>query len=133
MQFNENRVKKVLFVLVIFLLIAGGTWLGIFYLKNLRGIQYAVQKPTDIISTFKSNPPQGSSPTFPLKLPKGFSISLFAQGLGDPRVLVFDPNGALVVSIPSQGKVIAFKAGETITVADNLNQPHGLAFNCTAI
>jgi glucose/arabinose dehydrogenase len=43
----------------------------------------------------------------------------------------------MLVSIPAQGKIVALpdrnndgKADATITVADRLNQPHGLAFRC---
>ncbi|MHC4196723.1 MAG: PQQ-dependent sugar dehydrogenase [Planctomycetota bacterium] len=73
----------------------------------------------------------------PLTVLAEFSISIFAQGLGKPRVMAYDPGGNLVVSIPSEGKVVALPdrdgdgvADEVITVTQGLNLPHGLAFRC---
>jgi glucose/arabinose dehydrogenase len=52
-------------------------------------------------------------------------------------VIVEDPLGNLLVSIISQGKVVALPdknhdgiADEVITVAEGLHSPHGLAFRC---
>ncbi len=73
----------------------------------------------------------------PLTLPEGFSITVFAENLGSPRVIVHAPNGGFLVSIPNQGKVVKIrdtngdgKADETKTVINNLNKPHGLLVKC---
>lgn len=73
---------------------------------------------------------------YQLTLPEGFSISVFTQGLGKPRFMAIDSSGVLHVSIPSQGKVVALPdsnsdsvADRQITVASNLQYPHGLAFH----
>ena len=72
-----------------------------------------------------------------LKLPDGFSASIFAENLISPRVMTYDPAGNLIVSITSQGRVVALPdkdgdgvADETVTVADGLSSPHGLAMRC---
>lgn len=72
-----------------------------------------------------------------LKTPIGVTITKFAQKLGAPRVILFAPNGTMLVSIPSDGKIIALpdknkdgRADETITVISNLNRPHGLEMTC---
>jgi glucose/arabinose dehydrogenase len=73
-------------------------------------------------------------PPPPIDLPPGFTADVFAAGLGPPRALAVDPGGTLIVSIPSQGKVVALAdrgAGQsvrTVTVAEGLHLPHGLAF-----
>jgi glucose/arabinose dehydrogenase len=73
-------------------------------------------------------------PPPPIDLPPGFRADVFAAGLGPPRALAVDPGGTLIVSIPSQGKVVALAdrgAGQsvrTVTVAEGLHLPHGLAF-----
>ena len=73
-------------------------------------------------------------PPPPVDLPAGFTAEVFAAGLGPARSLAVDPAGALIVSIPSQGKIVALVdrgAGQsvrTVTVADGLHLPHGLAF-----
>ena len=73
---------------------------------------------------------------FPLSLPTGFSIAIVAKGLAGPRVLAIDPVGNLLVSIPSQGRVVALRDtngdgsfDETKDLAKGLNKPHGLAFH----
>jgi len=73
----------------------------------------------------------------PLQLPPGFSISLFAKGLENPRVMVLDSNSTMLVSIPSKGRVVALPdqdrdgiADRAVTVIDGLKRPHGLAFRC---
>lgn len=75
-----------------------------------------------------------------LKLPAGFDISIFAQGLGKARVMAWDPVGNLLVSIMDEGRVVALsdrngdgKADEIITVIDGLINPHGIAFRCTDV
>src|SRR5690606_38339475 len=72
-----------------------------------------------------------------LVLPDHFSISVFAADLGSPRAMIEDPNGTLLTSLTRNRKVVAIpdknhdgKADETITLAENLNIPHGLAFRC---
>lgn len=69
-----------------------------------------------------------------LNLPEGFKIEIFAQNLKNPRVLTFNSLGTLLVSIPSEGKVVALpdknndgQADEIITLIKNLDRPHGLA------
>ena len=70
-----------------------------------------------------------------MKLPPGFAISIFARKLPGARVLALDPEGNLLVSLTSQGRVVALPdknadgvADDVVTVLDGLNQPHGLAF-----
>ena len=69
-----------------------------------------------------------------LKLPNGFHISVFAS-VDSPRMLVFSPGGALIVSDTDNGKVIALpdpkhtgKSERSVVVLSGLNQPHGLGF-----
>lgn len=84
-----------------------------------------------------TNFPQGADLSFPLQAPSGFRIKLFAdlKKYGSPRVLAFDPDNVLVVSLTSQGRVIALPdrnidglADQTVTIANNLNKPHGIEF-----
>ncbi len=71
----------------------------------------------------------------PITLPSGFSISVFASGLGSPRFMAWSPKGDLLVSIPQRGRVVALRdtaragrADRTWVAADGLDLPHGLAF-----
>ena len=96
----------------------------------MRGAGAAFQKPSKDIAKIIN------TTGMPLKLPEGFSISIFAKNLGNPRVLVKDPSGNLLVSIPNQGRVVVLRdenndgvSDETLVVAKGLNKPHGIAFS----
>lgn len=95
--------------------------------------------------------PLGSSAAEPrsavagLRVPEGFRVSTFANGgaLGGgefrpgpepgPRLLAAH-EGVVYVTIPSQGRVVAFSATdgeaatEVVTVVDGLDRPHGIDF-----
>lgn len=71
-----------------------------------------------------------------LKISSPFTIGIFVKSLeGGARDLVFSPEGILLVSIPSLGKVAALPdkngdgtADEIKDVLIDLDKPHGLAF-----
>jgi glucose/arabinose dehydrogenase len=67
-----------------------------------------------------------------LSAPKGWTVSVWARVRG-ARLLAWTPDGRLLVSRPGAGDVLALTpqgdgAPAKTTVADGLNQPHGLAF-----
>jgi len=62
-----------------------------------------------------------------LRLPPGFRADIVATGLAGPRALVFDHGGTLLASLSREGRVVAVR-GRVVTVADQLDRPHGLAF-----
>ncbi|MEK7625473.1 MAG: PQQ-dependent sugar dehydrogenase [Patescibacteria group bacterium] len=130
---NKNKVF-IAIILVFGILILGFLMLGWqFYRKNLSGILPAIKKPTvDVVEVTTSS-------TSPFALPPGFGLSIFASGLGNPRVMVFDNGGTMLVSLASGGKVVALpdknndgKADGVITILSGLNKPHGLALDCPA-
>lgn len=147
-------MKKIIIIILAVFVLDIAVWLAVFYWRNLRGIGPAISPPSQDITKLlpparpqpgeggpekPSQLPAGVNETeFPLKLPAGFKISIFAKGLGNPRVMTYDPAGNIVVSIPAQGKVVALPdknndgiADEIVTVAEGLNRPHGLATRCT--
>lgn len=104
---------------------------ALFFWKHLRGVGPALMQPARDIASL------APAPGSPLALPPGCFLSVFARDLGRPRVLALDPSGTLLVSIPASGTVVALpdrdndgRADETLTVAEGLNRPHGLAFRC---
>lgn len=113
-------------------------WLGVVSWKVLRGAGPAFRGPSEDIALLIERAQAGTGAVdMPLALPPGFSISVFAKGLGDPRVMTLDPQGNLLVSIPSQGRVVALPDGNrdgiadrVVAVIDGLKRPHGLAFRC---
>lgn len=77
--------------------------------------------------------------SLPLKLPKNYSLSVFAKDLPSARVIIFDPAGRLLVSQKDQGKITVLrdknqdgKAEEAKVLLSNLRRPHGLALKCNA-
>jgi glucose/arabinose dehydrogenase len=71
-----------------------------------------------------------------LKVPEGFAIRIFAQGLsGSPRFIDLGPDGSLYLSLIDAGMVVRLAdadqnglADSTEVVASGLNYPHGLAW-----
>ncbi len=68
-----------------------------------------------------------------VKLPAGFSISLYSRLEGDLRFGTFSPDGRLFLSERRGGRVMVIKddgaTGEPQTWAEGLTGPHGLAFH----
>lgn len=75
-----------------------------------------------------------------IRLPPGFSISVFADKVPNARSLVLGPGGTLFVSTRTAGNVYAVldsdkdhKADEVITIAKGLNMPNGIALRDGAL
>ncbi|MFC6592243.1 PQQ-dependent sugar dehydrogenase [Deinococcus lacus] len=76
--------------------------------------------------------PQGFAPT----APQGFRVTLYASGFSKPRLLAVAENGDVFLSDPEAGAVYVLPdrnhdgvADETLTFAQGLDKPHGLAFH----
>ncbi len=130
---------KLFWLVFIIIVIVLGFYGVSFYQQNLRGVLPSLENPPDDIAKLIENAHKIDQNTtdMPLALPPGFAISIFAKGLGDPRVIVRDPAGNLVVSIPNQGKVVALpdsnnngEADSIVAIATGLNKPHGITFRC---
>lgn len=70
-----------------------------------------------------------------LKLPAGFSISVFAKDLENPRVMIFDAKARMVVSETAAGRVVILEDKDKDGQAESKNMllsglksPHGLSF-----
>lgn len=70
-----------------------------------------------------------------IKLPPGFTISVYASGLAGARSLALGPEGIVLVGTRKEGNIYALfdqdkdgKAEETVIVAKGMNQPNGLVF-----
>ena len=119
-------MKKVFRYLFLFLVLALLAYAGWFYWENLRGTGPVISKPAGSDEILKK-----------LEIEGGFSISIFAEGLVNPRIMISDNSGNLLASLTSEGRVVALpdknadgKADEIKIVAEGLKRPHGLAFYC---
>lgn len=136
------KIPKALLILVLVIVIAAIGKIGFFYWQNLRGIGPAVRPPSADIAELiegsaSSETPAGQPPGavnatgMPLTLPPGFSISVFAKGLGKPRVMTSDSNSQLLVSVPSDGKIVLLDYdGKKRDLITGLDRPHGMAWLC---
>lgn len=78
---------------------------------------------------------QQKLPLDKIKLPSGFKIDIYANGVSGARSMTLSPNGTLFVGTRDQGNVYAIldtnhdgKAEEVITIAKGLHLPNGVAF-----
>ena len=85
---------------------------------------------------FGAEPPPKSELEQRMKLPDGFSIRVFAEGIRNARLMRFTSAGDLLVSAPRDGKVLLLerdansdgRADGTRVLVEGLDRPHGLAF-----
>ena len=64
-----------------------------------------------------------------LKVPPGFKVEMFADGLRNARTMVLGDQGTIFVGTRTAGKVYAIRNNTHFIIADNLNMPNGLAFH----
>ena len=71
----------------------------------------------------------------PLRVARGFTVEVYAEGLSGARFMVLGPDGVPYLSLTREGKVVKLpdangdgRADTAITVAQGLDAPHGLAF-----
>lgn len=98
---------------------------------------WAQGRAADSASTLAPHPPGMSAlagadiPLNKIKLPKGFEISLWAEGLPNAREMVIGPKGTVFASTRFVGNVYAVveKDGkrEVKIIAKGLNKPNGVA------
>lgn len=107
-------------------------WAVNYYWHNLRGAGPALRPPSkDIAEEIKK---AENLTEFPLSLPDGFTISIFAKDLPGARVMAFDRLGNMWVSQPTEGKITQLEIRDgrvknQNVVFTSLNRPHGLAFH----
>jgi len=91
-----------------------------------------------MVASIKTEPPPlPAGDTAPLTVPEGFVAKIYSRETPGARVLTRDPKGAIVVSLTESGKVVALPdlnsdgvSDRTVTILENLKQPHGILFDC---
>ena len=70
-----------------------------------------------------------------LFVPQGFTVNVYAEGLGNARYLTRGPDGSPYLAIQRDGRIVKLPdanhdgvADSIVTVATGLNQPFGIAF-----
>src|SRR3989344_3051097 len=130
-------MNKIFFLIVGTLVLVLVAWGGFTYWGQIRGLGPAILPPVDDIEDIidgSTSSPQENLIEFPLVLPGGFSISIFAKDLPGARVMAFDGLGNMWVSQTSEGKITLLevrdgKVQSQNVILQNLQRPHGLAFH----
>ncbi len=124
-------MKKLLLGLL--LIVCGGLLFITFQNRKLY-IRFTQSPITPTLST-SSHISKGLTPSFPLQLPTGFTIHVFAGGISNARDMEFSPGGTLLVSSPQGNSVYALPdtkhngiADKIVTVISGEHHVHGLAF-----
>jgi len=118
-----------------------GVWLAIFLGACTLRIGSRDQlpdqpAPTTIPLAVTAEPVQSlAPPQNPIALPPGFVISVYAQGLRNPRMLAIGPDGQLYVAERGANRIVRLPdvdgnglADQVEMVADDLNSPSSLVF-----
>src|SRR3989338_3586238 len=132
----KKDLKILLYSIIILLLLGAGTWLW----RNFKGSAPASRNSDEKIINNAPNPANPNLPEavnntgFPLKLPKGFAISIFAKDLPGARVMAIDENGNIWLSQTREGRIsrLDIKDGKVVrqaTVLSGLHKLHGLVFD----
>lgn len=118
-------------LLIIIVLVAGGYMLY---------LQFKDKPPAWLIELVTKTAPPPALPAgdlAPLTAPEGFTATIFARDVPGARVMTRDPKGTMLVSETGPGKIVALpdldgdgKADKSVTVLDNLKQPHGISVVC---
>ena len=97
------------------------------------------QMPAPYATPATANPPsviprpQGAAP----EAPPGFKVSIFADGLFQPRFMLVAPNGDVFLTQPDEGKVSLLREAsgkvQIYTFARGFDGCHGLALHDGAI
>jgi glucose/arabinose dehydrogenase len=123
MKYLRWLLKGMLGLLILVILAIAGLWL-------LLPDRYVVNTP--LMALFESQPVDREALDSRLKLPDGFSLSLYATDLDGIRVVRVTTAGDLIVSTPRTGKVWLVRrprGGKNVekqVLLENLNRPHGI-------
>lgn len=125
-----NKKKKLIIGFSVFIILILGIFVYFQLKKNFQGALVLIKPPSLNVEDLTKK----QAKSLPLNLPDEFEISIFAQNLPGIRVIVKDFNGNFWVSQTKEGKVslIEVKDNKAINIQpifQNLNNPHGLAFD----
>jgi len=134
-------MKQKIFLSVGIIFLCSIVYAIFFVYTYYRGAAPAFQKPSQRIedifhsvsTTNQKVTALQNTTDFPLKIEEGFSISLYASGIDNARVLAMGPRGNLWVSRTKDGIVSMLeKTADGVVqheIIRGLNKPHGLAFD----
>ncbi len=108
-----NKYKILVIIVVVFAAFAVFSW---FYISTPEELN--IKETSNMELSF-------------LNLPEDFEITIVAKNMDNPRVIIFDSKGRMLVSETKAGRVSVLEGPEfetKRTLIDGLKSPHGLAF-----
>ena len=132
---NQNIMRK-LFIVTVFTVILSATFLygdrnfGVSADKDNNDMDEFI---TGVEAEIEHEPEQ--PPLHLIKLPYGFHIELYAEGVASPRAMALSPNNTVFVGSFGAGNIYALRdhdrdmfAEDVVEIEDGLKMPVGLAF-----
>ncbi len=108
-------------------------WLGLLLLALALGGIYVYHTFLSRVN-FAGSVGAGGAAT--VRVPPGFSVNVFAEGLDGPRFIAFGPDGVLYVAERGAGRIVALPDGDgdgradaLQPVAEGLDRPHSLVYH----
>jgi glucose/arabinose dehydrogenase len=129
---------KIASKIILLIAVAGLFGACVYFWPNIKGLLPAWSRPSgDIVEIIENqnNPgPAENTTNFPLRLPDGFKIEVFAKNLPGARVMAFDAEGDMWVTQSKAGKITKLDVENGAVVRQEgtysgLNSPHGIAFD----
>lgn len=111
-------------------------WLGVLVIVLVAGVLLFQRRVGDVRPALLPSGAKVANEVKNLKVPAGYRIGIFADGLSKARDLQLSPEGVLLLSVQDQGRVVALPDADQNGAADRvvdlltgLTNPHGLAFH----
>lgn len=140
---NLSKILKYMLIIICFVMVGAAFYFAYVQSKKSNTVSLPIDNTSETPNEDNSNTVDAEMSAEErkflsnLKLPEGFKINIYAQKLGQARVLAYDSNGTIYVSIPDQGKIVALpdknkdgRADQSYTILSGLKQPHGLTLFC---
>ena len=107
-------------------------WIGL-VLIAVAAILFIFRRP--IMARLGIRPPSGAAEVADVEVPEGFTITVFAEDLSNPRFMTVGPDGTLFLAERGRDRVVALpdenrdgSADAVVVVAEELDRPSSLAF-----
>ncbi len=125
----RRRVLPFLFIPPLLLLLTAADWRadapGVEHRLDARHLAVPNETASAADTPEVAARPAGALP----RVPAGFTVSVWAQGLEMPRAIRRAPDGSIFVAEAGAGRLLRFTAaGERATFAEGLDLPYGIAF-----
>ncbi len=130
---KNTGISKILLLVLIAVLLFGGWYL----FKKYVGTVNIPSKETPTETKTAGDASNIDPLIAKLSVPNGFKMSIFARNISGARQILFAPDGGILVSQTSEGKIALLRdtdgdgvADVIKTIAQGLNKPHGMEYLC---